>query len=151
MAEDLQDLIDSIQGRLDTEQETLDAIDKQKKIHQKRAKRLKGALRELQQDSEDKPQKKRVRKGAYGGRAPSAQMIQAVLVAVTEFGQPATLKEIEERTGRSHSAIDYTVRYLRNEELVRLAGKRGTSNVYAPMNSTALKEAANGVAQLDAV
>lgn len=151
MSEDFQDLIDGIQGRLETEQEVLDAIKNQIKLHEDRVKRLKASLRALQQETENNPQKKRVRKGAYEGRAPTPEMIQGVLVALSEFDGPMSIKEIEQRTGRSHSATDYTVRYLRNQEMVRLAGKRGTANVYAPMNSTALKEAENGAAQPDAV
>ena len=44
-----------------------------------------------------------------------------------------SIKDIEKQTGRSHSHVDGAVRYLRANELIRLAGKRGTAYVYAPM------------------
>jgi hypothetical protein len=147
VSEDLQDLIDSLQGRLDTEQEVLDSIEKQKAIHQDRVKRLRTSLRALRQEPEDKPQKK----PSVPKPAPSAQMIQAILTVINEADKPLTIKEIEERSQRSHSATDYTVRYLRNQEMIRRARNRGMAHTYAPMNTTALKEADNGAAQLDAV
>ena len=148
-----EELVQDIDGKLEVEQKFLDELEKQVREVRDRTSKLRQAKRALLGEKAQ-PAKSKPARGYTGAHnpnwKPNDQSVQAILTSLAEADEPLTLKEIEDRAGWSHSHVDSTVRYLRKHEMVRLAGKRGTANVYTPMpnGSTGLKEtehAANAV------
>ena len=134
-------ILSEIEGELQDEQIALNELEKQAAEVRERVNRLSKAYRALSDQEKAKP---RVRRngGSNKDAAPHPDSIQAFLVVLSEAGEPLTAKDIVERTGRSISHVQHVARYLRAHEMIRLAGSRGMSHLYAPMTTKpVLKEA----------
>lgn len=135
-------ILSDIEGQLQLEQQELDELEAKVAEARERVSRLRKAHRDLTGEPAQGKTRQRKRKSNNDWK-PGPESIQAVLTVLSEAGESLPIKEIEERSGRSHSHIDSVVRYLRDHDLIRLDGKRGTAYVYALMPNTGLKETEN--------
>lgn len=134
-------ILEGIEAQLQEDEQTLEEMEKQAAGMRERVSRLRKAHRDLSGEPAQSKAKGKPRK-SQANVQPTPESTQAVLTVLSEANEPLSIKAIEERSGRSHSNVDSTVRYLRAHELIRLAGKRGTAYVYALMETQpVLKEA----------
>jgi hypothetical protein len=142
--ENFDGIIQSIVLQLQEEREVLEGLEVQIAEARERVSRLEKSRRALiGEPAQGKArQRGRPKKGEGNGWTPSPESVRAILTVVSEAAEPLPIKEIERLSGWSHSHVDSTVRYLRRHEMIRLAGRDGTANLYAPMpNQPVLKEA----------
>lgn len=135
-------ILEDIDRQLEEDRATLGELEQQVAGMRERVQRLVAAKRAMslpRKPAKGQAKPRKVDKG-HSDWKPGPESIQAILTVLSEAPAALTIKQIEMATGRSHSHIDSSVRYLRDHELVRLAGRKGMANLYAPMTNTGLKE-----------
>jgi Fic family protein len=76
--------------------------------------------------------RKRGRPKGSANWTPSDKLQREVMEFVEANPDGVTVKDTEAALPASKTAIDRTLRYLREEGVIRLAGRRGTANLFKP-------------------
>lgn len=126
----LDDYASGLQQMLDQEQARLADLRSQTRDAERVVEKLQGAIRLLKSDKAKKVPTTRAAKSKpkyVGNRAPSEEIMDAVLAAVEAQPDGTTLNEVCTVTGRSHDPVRRALVVLREREIIRKSGQRPDS------------------------